>query len=1801
MKRVLSIMALIVAVCSGAWAQRIGVDNNIANGTVAVDNANPTGAATVTLTVTPATGYYITASDIVVTRTAPEAQAPGRAPGIGTKYNVTAASVDATGKGTYTFSVEDGYGAYVEATFTACSAITPSVSIDGWTYGEAANSPSVTGNPGNGSVTYYYKVKDADDATYTTTKPSTVGNYTVRATIAAAGHYLGGSATKDFSIAQKALTITADDASKVYDGTALTKSTYTNTALADGDNITSVTITGSQTNVGTSNNVPSAAVIKKGDIEVTANYDITYLNGTLTVTKKTVKDNPGDGEGAVSIVLGGFTVTGGFTYNGAGQKPTVTVKDGTTADAQVIPASEYTVTFKDANGNVVDNPTNVGTYTAVITDNDGGNYDVSGETTYTIAKKSLTASVNVQNKVYDGTTTATVTATVETGVNGESLTITGLTGTFDNASAGEDKTVTVNSSQAVVTPGANTKLDNYEVVYPTQAKGTIMAQTSVVVTIIGHINTTDYDGKEHTVSGYDVSISNALYKESDFTFSGTAEAKRTDAGKTMMGLDVSQFANTNNNFGNVTFNVTDGYQEISPIAATVTITGHHDAVTYDGKEHSVTGYDATFSNSLYKETDFTFSGTAEVKRTEVGKTMMGLDASQFTNNNANFTGVTFNVTDGYLQITAVTDVVVTITGHNNTTDYDGTAHSVSGYDVKISNPLYKESDFTFNGTAEAKRTDAGKTTMGLAASQFANTNPDFTSVTFNVTDGYQEISPITATVTIKGHSDIVVYDGTEHQVSGYDATFSNSLYKETDFTFSGTAEAKRTDAGKTTMGLAASQFANTNTNFSTVTFNVIDGYQTINKKVPVLTVTVTPKAYDGNTDAEVTVIVDTHVNGESLTITGLTGTFDDASAGEDKTVTLNSSKAVVTPGANTKLDNYEVVYPTQAKGTITGVTAVVVTITGHSNKAAFDGKEHSVSGYDVSINNNLYKESDFTFNGTAEAKRTEVGKTMMGLDASQFTNNNANFSNVTFNVTDGFQEITSIDEVIVTITGHINTTDYDGKEHTVSGYDVSISNALYKESDFTFSGTAEAKRTDAGKTMMGLDVSQFANTNNNFGNVTFNVTDGYQEISPIAATVTITGHHDAVTYDGKEHSVTGYDATFSNSLYKETDFTFSGTAEVKRTEVGKTMMGLDASQFTNNNANFTGVTFNVTDGYLQITAVTDVVVTITGHNNTTDYDGTAHSVSGYDVKISNPLYKESDFTFNGTAEAKRTDAGKTTMGLAASQFANTNPDFTSVTFNVTDGYQEISPITATVTIKGHSDIVVYDGTEHQVSGYDATFSNSLYKETDFTFSGTAEAKRTDAGKTTMGLAASQFANTNTNFSTVTFNVIDGYQTINKKVPVLTVTVTPKAYDGNTDAEVTVIVDTHVNGESLTITGLTGTFDDASAGEDKTVTLNSSKAVVTPGANTKLDNYEVVYPTQAKGTIFDRRHSGIMVRRNDTNELVDNNAYLTVMADGTLRIDQISIVNPDVVNGIAAGVSIDIPATLKDYDGTTGAIYGVASNSIVTDANVPVTDINMPETDKMINVATHAFHLNTTAGTTARIHTSLALLDDYALTPGLKAEYEDGHVMTTVHVTSEYWTLSSGVDVALPKAVTPLICKLYDNSSLATYPITEPVIKTDEGEQVLLWSNNGVLLKSLPGDYTLTAWPTATHPSGSAISTEPANSYEGNLLECIVESRHLPYNEGYYVLKDGKFHPIKDNDAKIPAGKAVVHLPKNSPAILAPVLTIWEGDVTGIDNVQRSKFNVQRDDSWYTLDGRKLDKQPTTKGLYIYGGKKQVIR
>ncbi|MBQ6094752.1 MAG: LysM peptidoglycan-binding domain-containing protein [Lachnospiraceae bacterium] len=80
------------------------------------------------------------------------------------------------------------------------AAISPCVTISGWTKGQAPSDPVITGNPENGKVTLAYKATGADDLAYSEEVPTEAGEYTVRATIDETANYLGGTATATFRI-----------------------------------------------------------------------------------------------------------------------------------------------------------------------------------------------------------------------------------------------------------------------------------------------------------------------------------------------------------------------------------------------------------------------------------------------------------------------------------------------------------------------------------------------------------------------------------------------------------------------------------------------------------------------------------------------------------------------------------------------------------------------------------------------------------------------------------------------------------------------------------------------------------------------------------------------------------------------------------------------------------------------------------------------------------------------------------------------------------------------------------------------------------------------------------------------------------------------------------------------------------------------------------------------------------------------------------------------------------------------------------------------------------------------------------------------------------------------------------------------------------------------------------------------------------------------------------------------------------------------------------------------------------------
>ena len=189
------------------------------------------------------------------------------------------------------------------------------------------------------------------------TKTSNVGEYAITGTSTATDfdvEFVNGTLTVNPAV----LNVTADAKTKVY-GAADPELTYVATGLVNGDQLSGALTRATGDAVG-------IYAIQVGTLAASTNYSLSFTGADFTITAKAVS--------SPTITLAESSVV----YDGTEKQPAVTVLDGTTT----IPASEYTVGYS--------NNKNVGTATVTITSNAGGNYTVSGSTTFTITKAPLT-------------------------------------------------------------------------------------------------------------------------------------------------------------------------------------------------------------------------------------------------------------------------------------------------------------------------------------------------------------------------------------------------------------------------------------------------------------------------------------------------------------------------------------------------------------------------------------------------------------------------------------------------------------------------------------------------------------------------------------------------------------------------------------------------------------------------------------------------------------------------------------------------------------------------------------------------------------------------------------------------------------------------------------------------------------------------------------------------------------------------------------------------------------------------------------------------------------------------------------------------------------------------------------------------------------------------------------------------------------------------------------------------------------------------------------------------------------------
>ena len=445
---------------------------------------------------------------------------------------------------------------------------------------------------------------------------------------------------------------------------------------------------------------------------------------------------------------------------------------------------------------------------------------------------------------------------------------------------------------------------------------------------------------------------------------------------------------------------------------------------------------------------------------------------------------------------------------SGTAPYSGQEQSVSGFESNV---------FEFDGvkyivsglTATAKGTDAG-THEGTVEGTAVVTDPDGNDVTaqFNVTaqPGELVIEPATAVVMVKGKSAEVPYNGKEQSVEGYEfVSADNPLYVAADVKFSGDAVAKGTDAGIYPMGLSANQFSNTNKNFTNVEFVVEDGWLEIasgdidESKVS-WTLNNLQTKYDGKT----------HVAGIATAKDEYNNALDVEYSVDGKNWTSNPSDITATNWSDSKWvylrarsSNYgegQYAFSEEPEHLIIGQR--LLTLTSADAEKTYEGLPLVKNAQtDVSVTGD-------GFVGDEGAIYDITGsQTQAGSSYNEFTyrlKDNTNAENYRIEMVKGTLKVKPLEtKVTVKLKGKTSILDYNGKEQSVEGYEfLSADNSLYTVADVRFDASAVAKGTDTGTHRMGLNASQFSNTNPNFANVAFVVEDGFVAIEPVKLTVT---------------------------------------------------------------------------------------------------------------------------------------------------------------------------------------------------------------------------------------------------------------------------------------------------------------------------------------------------------------------------------------------------------------------------------------------------------------------------------------------------------------------------------------------------------------------------------------------------------------------------------------------------------------------------------------------------------------------------
>jgi filamentous hemagglutinin family protein len=686
-----------------------------------------------------------------------------------------------------------------------------------------------------------------------------------------------------------ALTVTAGNVSKTYDGSTAINSNYTfSKSNADSSLILGAAASSTSTS---SKNVGSYSIVVSGLYSGQQGYDLSFVAGTATVT-------------AATLTVSG-TAASNKTYDGTATATLSGSLSGLVSGDTVTLSQSGSFSDKNAaTGKTV-------SYTSSLSGSDAGNYllaSAGGTTTADIAAATLTVSGSTAaNKTYDGTTGATVSGGVLSGViSGDTVALGSQSGTFSDKNAATGKTVSYTSSLS------GTDAGNYVV-----AAGSTTADiTAATLTVSGTsaANKT-YDGTaaatlSASLSGLVSGDTVALNQSGAFSDKNAATGKTVSYISSLSGSDAGNYVLASSS-GTTTADISRASLSISGITV--------GDKTYNASTAATVNTAGASYNGLFAGDAVTVSATGlfSDKNAGAGKTV-SLSSSYSGTDVGNYI-----ITDQASTTASISQAALTVTG---ITAADKTYNASTAATVNTAgasyNGLFAGDVVSVAATGLFSNKNAGGNKTVDLSSSYSGTDvgnyiiTDQASTTASISQAALTVTGITAADKTYNASTAATVNTAG---AGYNGLFAGDVVS---VAATGLFSDKNAGANKTVSlnssysGTDAGNYAITNQ--ATTTASISQAALTVTG------ITASDKTYNASTAATVNT-AGANYNGlfaGDVVAVNATGLFSDKNVGAGKTVTLGSSYSgadagnyIITGQASTTASI------SQATLTISGITA----------------------------------------------------------------------------------------------------------------------------------------------------------------------------------------------------------------------------------------------------------------------------------------------------------------------------------------------------------------------------------------------------------------------------------------------------------------------------------------------------------------------------------------------------------------------------------------------------------------------------------------------------------------------------------------------------------------------------------------------------------------------------------------------------------------------------------------------------------------------------------------------------------------